>query len=223
MRATFQIKNQAAFTAALKQRVATTSKSAEEVVNRAAYNVAWRAATLTPGKDPKAIERELEFEKPTRIKAVKGVSKARNVYSKPAALIYRIINAQRGRKERKGLFGRDMREAARKKLSARKKGVGFLKLGWVSVMRILQPHVGSFKRSIAGINTIDTSRGLGQATAAKNANRLVALITNQVRVRSKKGLDLIRLGAPALEQALRLETADMMRHLERKLRDSFRR
>lgn len=224
MNVTFQV-DDSGFGQALKSIMLSTSKTIPQVLNQRAYNVAFRANRLTPSASRGKVLAKLNSYDTGAVEIVakkKGGFKRGKKITNRAKFIYRLINRRRGRRGIPGLYGTNMEEAASRLMGMRMKGIGFIRLGWASAMRDLNPFV-SFRKSVAGTGKdsagLDRRKGgrLGYATPATVARPFVD-IANRVRIKSKTGLDLVKLGMPALRQAMRDEAKEMERHLASNVR-----
>jgi hypothetical protein len=133
------------FDAAMKKYMEFTKKSIPEIVNTKALYVARAAVSLTATVDKTKIEAELKAQ-------------ARNGKGPLAAI---VVNAQRGRKGEKGLFGAKMAAAVNKLIRIRKRGANFLRAGWIPAIKALSPFVKQKggAASIKGVKAFGAPKG----------------------------------------------------------------
>jgi len=219
--------NQRKFDAALLECVRASSRTAAAVINGHALRIAFGAQKFTPKADAGKIGLELSemteyFERQKSGRTVKRKIMAINAPGAP--LVALLVNKQRGRQRKKGLYGPEMAEAVRKFISGRKRTVAFLKSGWLPAIKLLAQIVPSRYRG-GGIS-VDYSvkqygAAKGRVTPAVESDSPTAIIENLVGVSGSQSehhnAALMKYGRPALEAAFRLETVSMMDHLKTKL------
>jgi len=188
--------NSREFDSALRQYVMVSRRTIPEIVNNKAFFIARRAVVKTPKADLAAIN------------ALKG-----------SAFIGKIINAQRGRRGEKGLYGKEMSKAVGMVLAARRRSIAFLKSGWLPAIRILAGVVKQ-KRGVARADRSPKIYGVPKGTAipAVNGFRVRAVIENAANTTRDHKDALIKYGEPALQKAFEFETQSMLDYMERKLK-----
>lgn len=213
------------FNRALAEKMKSAKRGAVAELNQQCYLVAHKAALYTPSTSRFEIERYFEIEGYKLRRDKTGAFKRKKTSaampsSRGLRVAFAVLNWRRkkygGQPYERGKNGQEgpIVKAARRLIGARLKSVGFLRLGWVSAMRDLQGSV-SFRKSIAGINTVDSGR-LGHAIPATEA-RPVAFAANTVHIKRAPNLDLKTKGLPALHRALIEQAKEMMEHLRKKI------
>lgn len=192
------------FAAALKNVQMATRKTEVQIVNRAARNIAFRAASFTPKAEASAINRELSSSDLLRKLA--------------------IISLRKKLGTGKGAWG--SRAEARKKLSdemkrikaRRKAGAGALRAGWIPAIQRLGGTYRGAKLKSGG------SAAAGTAIPA-TAQDLIATIINEVSVKNHAGrvftADQIPLAVRALERAVAFVTEDMEGYAIQKINETL--
>lgn len=235
--------DQSQFDAALKRLGATLSKEKlPRAVTKKAFFVALRAIPATPKKDPSAILRELE--KPVTLTAyhsaatenllaaTRGAGRTSVVpigWILAAKIVGKTWPEQRMRLGEKNKSGRGNEQRAylsaiaqkfKQIVARRKRGAGFLRVGWLSVVKLLGPFV----RSRNGAPRVDT-KGLqitgamkGAAQPAKPGWLPTCRIENRAQARSDRKGGLLRYGTPGLQKAFDEETADTVQFLDREIK-----
>lgn len=158
----------------LRKYLAVTQKTLPEALNQKMFFILRGASRLTPKTSREIIERELKVTGYAQKVYVRGKKKGQiNERGKlgrvqtSSPLIYKIINARRGRAGKPGLFGSEMRSAAAKLLAKRFRSVGTLKAGWLGAIRKLAPLVGDSSRDAeSGASSI--IKGRSKAIPAKS-------------------------------------------------------
>lgn len=187
------------FRAALRNVMTATKKTESEIVNRAARNIAFRAASFTP----KA--------------AADGISSG----LKTDGLLPRLASAACNKKFGLKKWGRKQhREMMKAILKRRRAGVGALRAGWIPAIQALG---GSYRGA-----KLDAGRSAASGYAFKaSANDLSALIVNNVTVVSARGkkfqADQIPLAVAALERAVNFVTEDIEGYAIKKMNETLER
>lgn len=181
---TMDVVNMPEFQAVLRPYMAHTERDLPEALNTKGYFIARGAARETPKGDRDKIESELgvvgysleytkrssplttDFIGPIRaqMKVISKKKRVANALIGGGAIIYRIINARRGRAKKKGLQGAEMRAAAEHLLRDRFRAVGTLRAGWWGAIRTLAGAIGATNYVEVGMNRV---KGPGTATPAK--------------------------------------------------------
>lgn len=179
-----------------------TRRDCRTIVNTKAFYIARRAVIETPKADSSKVR--AFFNRSTR------------------AIVGKIINARRGKRGAKGLYGDAMVEAQAMMKAARLRSVAFLKSGWIPAIKTLQP----LAEKIGSQSTPSTVKQVGQAkgtaTPAREGWKAISIIKNLADAKRDKKQSLHKFGGPALQRALDFETASMKSYIERKLKESAR-
>ena len=223
------------FQRTLRAYARQSRRDAADIVNRKALFVSLRAIKETPKADKLAIGKELsalifDFKQTAKgyIRKLKTATRfGRFGQTHEVPIVALLINAQRGRQGKKGLYGDAMKQAVQKFISARQRTVAFLRSGWLPAVKVLSPLV----RNKSGAPKVDSETmhrrpGAGGAIAASEGWRVKATIHNAIAAGGKdaqhhaQGVE--RYGVPALQRALKLEEQDMRQFMEDKARESAR-
>lgn len=205
------------FEAGIRRVLEITSRTAPVVVNQAALNVAGRALNNTPMTDKAGMVAQLGGQVATALRVIKSgkrkgqLGRGAKVYS-TATLAAILVNAKRGAKGEKGLFGPAMRKAADALIATRKRSVGFAKTGWIPAIRTLSavlPHPFIIAR-LQGISIIGQRKGVA-VPAPRNSMTPVATIENMVKIAPL-------VGTRALEDAMNQEGRAMQAHADEEFR-----
>lgn len=185
-------KSLANFQAALSLYAKATGKDAPEIVNRAAVNLAFRAAEFTPKADMSA-----------------AIGKIRNIY---AFTNFRYTQTRRKHPKRAKMDAAVLRTI--RQLNALS---GFIRRGWVAAGRKLKAQSGvtGTSRAPAGGGG---KKGKGTATMAREAVVSFAEIVNYST--SKSGSSpaaLEKYGGSGLSRAVSFVANDMRQYAEKKL------
>lgn len=196
-----------------------------KALNKKAFFVALRAFNATPKKEGPEIEAELA--KPvtaTRKDGSTGVVDilwalvAKRVGKRwPEQKMGLGIRNKTGRANIGRAYRSALRRAAKQTVGARKRAGGFIRIGWLSVIKKLGPLV----RARAGAPSADMNsvrlRGAlkGDAKPATPGIRPVCTIVNTAQARSEKRGGFFRIGSAALQRAFNEETADTNAYLEK--------
>lgn len=143
-----------------------------------------------------------------------------------APLLALIINARRGRKGEKGLFGPEMAREFKRVFAARARSIAYLKSGWITARNAFKQFAGGIGRGLPpaegesnrGPKQIGRSKGSAQP-AIDNVWRARAVFTNTAWTTHDHKDALLKYGTPALERAFAEETADTMQEVANRLRD----
>lgn len=196
------------FTKALMEYQEATKKDSAYILNRAARNVAFRAASNTPKADPSAIESELLKDK----LALKIVTKALR------AKIGTSYTTAKGKvRTVTGVSRRQIAIAAKRLIANRKKRRGFMRAGWF-------PAIKLFGGTIRGERPLSGSKAdLGGATLA-NPGRPIAKLYNAVygRMTGKAGGQSRARMEQALRQAMTFVANDMRQYAREKMINTAR-
>jgi hypothetical protein len=211
-------------------------------VTKKGFFIALRAMAATPKKEASGIQRELEtpvtltaYHSPIYgdlLAASSGQGRTAVVplgYMLAAKIVAKTWQHTRmslgeknksGRSNERRAYLAAIAKAYKKLLGTRKRGIGFLRIGWLSVVRLLGPYVGNR----AGAPRADTSglriRGQmkGEAKPAKPGWMPSCTINNKAQARSDRRYGLVRYGGPALQKAFNDETADLVSFLDKEIK-----
>ena len=174
-----------------------------EIVNTKAYFIARRAVVET-------------------MKADKGKIKA--FFSKETQrVVGMIINKRRGERGEKGLYGAEMAEAQAMMRARRLRAVGFIKSGWIWVIKNLDGYVKSKRGAARQDNSVKAvGKPKGKGTPARSAAFIVKAIIQNFATSAHTTTDdpLGKFGGPGLQKAVEFETLSMNKYIEDKLRKS---
>lgn len=179
-----------------------SKRDPDEIVNTKAYFIARRAVVETVKADSGKIK--AFFDGTTQ--RVLGM----------------IINARRGKRGQKGLYGDEMVEAQAAMRAQRLRAVGFIKSGWIWVIKELDSYVKS-KRGAARAEQVNTfGKPHGKATPSRSNSFIArAIIRNFAESKESTTPDpLGKFGMPGLQKAVNFETASMQKYVEEKLRQT---
>lgn len=178
-----------------------TKRTEPEIVNTKAYFIARRAIVET-------------------MKADKG--KIRSLFNKQTQeIVGKIINKRRGLRGEKGLYGEAMAEAQAMMKASRLRAVGFMKSGWLWVVKGLDSYVKS-KRGAARSDSSVKAFGApkGKAIPARPSSvKVFAVIRNFAQSKESTTKDPLGVyGMPGLKKAVDFETKSMLEYMEKKLK-----
>lgn len=226
--------DQSQFDAALKAHLANTSRTIERVINGRAYFVALAAIRLTVKVSAAKIEAELG-----RIVRVEKISKKGRKYNRKqlqltpgrdgrAPLAALIINKRLGRGETfhglsgRGAYGREMRDAIKYLIGVRKRSVAFIASGWIPALRILyRPREMSRGMIDPAVKQVGPTKKGHAIRAQAGGALIVATIINSAISLHETNNALGYWGARGLQLAFDHETAEIIRHLQNKLKPDF--
>jgi hypothetical protein len=199
------------FDAALKQCIATTSRTLAKAINDKAGGVAFRAYNATPKAERSRIAAEFNARydpvigkrgKPTKRKKLV-------VTNQPRARA--LLVAQLRRQGKLGSV-RNLGAMVNAFVSRRIASAGFLRSGWIPAIRALAK--GSVFEPKKG-------RPVGRALVAKDSLSPLAEIENNATPKEKsKSPSAERILTLALQKAFREETGDMQGYLARKAQEA---
>jgi hypothetical protein len=124
------------FQKAFREHSELTKRSLANNINTKLYFVARAAARNTPKVNRAELESDLgvvgyklQFKKNGQLRK-RQRAKIDHAITKPAALIYLLVQAARRKSGQKGLYGAAMRGAVNETLKRRIRGIGTLRKGW---------------------------------------------------------------------------------------------
>jgi hypothetical protein len=191
------------FNQTLKEYAKYSKRDAATICNTKAFFIARRAVIETP----KAKKSDIN----------KMISRRGSV------ILGKIINARRGAKGFKGLYGDTMRDAQLTVIAARRRSIAFLKSGWLPAVKILERLAekrGAPRRP--GSDIKEYGKKKGAAVTASSGKKVFAEIINAADAEHDKKQALITYGLPALQRAFSFETNSMREYVERKFKETAR-
>lgn len=213
-----KLKNFPEFQKLLRDHLAHTSRRLAVALNSRALNIVATASANTPRTERSQIEAELNVTGYAEKRYVKGPKAgqvnqrgktARAIISSP--IIFKIINARRGRAGEKGLYCSAMRQAVTHLLTKRFRGIGTLKAGWTGALRSLGRVLGlSFQNPDASSRV----KGKSVATPAQEGfspSVHIEYVTNSFDKDHRAYID-DRVQA-ALASGFEKETEELKKHL----------
>ena len=214
--------DQSKFDAALKEQLALLKgPKIPRALNKKGFFIALRASSETPKKEPFAISLAVsQVVTATRKDGTSG----------PVPLLFVLAAIRVGKKwaESKMVLGEKNRRrvnvqraylrALTKKadtiLGSRKRSAGFLRVGWLNVVKEMAKVVGYQRGNAPAADTAVKQVGAmkGEARPA-TPDRQICTITNHAQSAHDHRNGLMRYGSPALERAFAAETADINQFL----------
>ena len=203
----------------LAEYVKISKKDMVEVINRTARAIAFELLKLTKRTDKQSIISELGkiVTKPKTSKS--GKTRNTKHLETGTPLIYKIINARRGKQGKPGLTGAPMEKASLKLLGSRFRSITFGASGWVGDIKDLQPFVkGGGSISKTGVKQYGQQKG--HATPAREGgNTAFAIIQSDIVGRETQSAFATIINKP-VQQAINNVEADKMKYLERKQKEA---
>ncbi len=224
------------FNEGMKKAIETSSRSAVAVINSRAFFVCAKAIPATK----KASRQDIEYQLGkigTQFKVTKsgklsrtrtGAFKRGDALLREDSLAARIIQS---RIRKAGavdfmLHGEALIRAARKLISARVRSIGFIRSGFISAMQDFSRYAfGASRPSRDGVLVVGAKKGKG-TPAKKAAGMMKATIENSAllvggKFSSSEG-NPMPIAEQGLSMALNLERQEMAKHMEKKLKEEFR-
>lgn len=208
--------------AAIQQYAALSGKSVSDLINRKLGWVLRRALWAAHKTNYISLAAELgqKTRKYGRNPGGRFVEKrkrkkkwfASSTKFKEAPALAIIINARRGKKGAKGLYGKDMQAAFKKVWGARARSIGYLKSGFKAALDPFLPYCSGQSGPPVDNSgrVVGSKKGLGSLA---NANRLSGFGFIFAKTK-RKGSDMLeKFGKPALEKAWADEMRDFRNHL----------
>ncbi len=217
--------DQTTFNSVLDSYLAVTSRTLSSALNTKAYYIARGAARVTDKVAVATIEAQLG-----KIISVERISKKGTKYNRKslqltmgrdsrAPLAGLIINKRRGQAGEPGLQGRDMRDAIKRLLGARKKSVAFIASGWIPAIKTLARYaekVGGAPSDLETGKQFGAKKGM--ADPAKAGNKMIARIINSAMGKTANSRAAhAKHGSRGLQRAFDAETASMLQYLRDRL------
>lgn len=223
--------DQAPFNAAIARMQKTVKEEKfPAVLNKKGFFIALRAMALTPKKEGFAISKELaRIVTATRKDGTTGsvpigwVIAAKRLGKRwPELKMARGIKRKSGKEKAGRAYLAALEKTFDRMLGSRKRAAGFLRIGWLSVVKSLGPYL----KNRAGAPGVDTGGAKlmgamkGSATPARASWTPTCTIINSAQARSDGRNGLIRFGTPPFQKAFDLEAADTIRFLDQELKDA---
>ncbi len=208
--------NEREFTETLRKAAAATSRTLGSFMNSRAYYLGKRAMDHTPIASREKISADLGAELKSEKVDKKGKLRRRYSYS-PKPVVFGIINARRRKAGEAALTGQGMATAAKKLISGRLRAVGSLKSGFVRGLAKLAAaaHL-SFSKSGPNVKMV------GEASPAKEGFSPTASFTYRVTVGNGAGRHVDPRVESATQTAFAEDKAELIRHLESKMKDTLK-
>ncbi len=137
-------------------------------------------------------------------------------------LLGKMINKRRADHGQKGLYGDQMRIAARVIVSARSRSIAFIKSGWLPAIRKLEAFAERRGAPRQERGPRQYGREKGDGIPARAATFMRTTIINTASATRDHKEALVRYGLPALKKAFDFEIASMEAYIARKLMQSAR-
>ncbi len=195
------------------------------LLNKKAFFVALAAIPETPRKQALAIVLELanpvtatRRDGSTGRVALGYVIAARRASPKWGERQYRNRNQRRSSTNEARAWRTLVAEELEKILLRRFRAIGFLRAGWVYVLKELGQRIGgSFARgrSDPGTKLFGAAKGFSQPATE---NKLQVTITNTAHAQSEVRGGFLRIGQPALQRAFDKEAQSMEDHMRNELK-----
>jgi hypothetical protein len=183
------------FEKALREALLHTSRELPAVLNGHAIAVITKAAALTPKADKGSIPYKLYAD-------------VSNKRGRATPLIYMIINARARKAGQKALNNQAMSVASRKLIARKVAAIGFTAYaGWQNALVAMGGR---------GFGARGKQRGFDASSAAHGRGR-PATVASLIASFSNTAAWIEHTGVGPLQQALDLEEANMLRHMEEKL------
>jgi hypothetical protein len=187
-----------------------SKRSEPEIVNTKGFFIARRAVVETFKADKGSIRKAFD--------------------RKTAKIVGMLINARRGKRGEKGLYGDKMAEAVAMVKAARLRAISFVKSGWLPAIKTLGA-LTKYRRGVArneegsGIGRVkQIGKPKGSAKPAVISFGIVRVIITNMALRSRKtttnsGEEIATKG---LQRAIDYETNSMKSYIEMKMREDAR-
>lgn len=190
------------FNKVFKEYMTYSKRSFAEACNQHAYYIARNAVQVTKGADKEVIRAKLE-------------GPSARYPSAPLAAI--LVNVERAKKGKKGLYGQKMANAVEKLVRKYQSHINFVRSGWIPAIKRLAAIVPKKGGAHIPGGTDKAGRVFGGATAAVDSTfSPVAWIWNSVvggKNYSPKVHGIIEQGAI---KAVNMETESMRKYIIRK-------
>ena len=181
-------------------------KSFRNEINKRGFNICLKAIGKTPKVTAKKIESDM-----TRAAKVQPKSSRRGKRAPVAAI---LTNYHRGKKGKKGLWGKPMQTAVDRAIKHRQKGRGFMASGWLGAAA----DIGLYCRPPREVRSSSKKFQLGKAKGEGRPERRIGPL--RPTASGRHGSDVssnIKGARAALRYAVNAETRDMIQYIRRKM------
>lgn len=195
-----------------------SGRSFTNEVNKRTFNIALKSASKTPRVQKTEIRKELRAAADVQPVAPKTRRKAkagqRRKPRRKVPLMAILINYNRGKRGKGGLWGDVMRKQVNRHLQYRYKGMGFMAAAWLGIAHDVGNYVKP-RRTVRGRRTnttIGNFKGEG-----KPEKRIGALKPTARGYHGAKAGAQVSGVRRAMKLALNAESRDMLKYLRRKI------
>ncbi len=210
-----------AFKEMLERYVKVNKRTAGEIVNRKAYNVAKNAVRLTR----KANNEEIK----TFFKAPNGPTghyiledgtkvsrKRQHRWDRVRPVLHKAFKLKGKPKEHSN---ENMAKWAKILRSMRLKSIGYLRSGWIPAIEDFGETLRA-RKTIKGVKQHGRRKGIA-VVAKKKADKALAIIGNSTGRKTDQAKAAQKFGKPALARAIRAERRSSEKYIERKYKEAF--
>lgn len=196
------------FDKALTKAIATSSRSASEVINAACLDIIIRSAGAIKKADEGKIRKQLQ----DTVSVVSKKTGKETSRRHPSRLVYNIINARLAKKGSVGLSGQKMAAAAKKLISARVSSIGYIAYAGFQKANLAFGGRGFGRNQNKQLNEKSkAARGYGIAAEPR---ALYAQFVNAATA-------AFEVGGAAVQAIVDWKAQDIKRHLEEKFKKEF--
>jgi hypothetical protein len=201
------------FNETLARYLAVCPRTIEEILNKKLLFIAVAAYKLIPKADRSDIERNLDVigYEVRQSKKTGKMKKGRAIVGAP--ILYKIVNAMRGRKGEKGLYGAEMKKAAQKELSSRFRAIGSLRSGLVAPIKTLAAKAKEF----LNLEKLPSVKQRGQATPAQPGWNPEASFQYNLAINKGNGMTIDPRVESAVAQGFAQEAASMEEYIIKRM------
>lgn len=196
--------DQSRFDRALDSYVNATRKDMVTVLNSKGYFIARKALWFTDAADQKNVRQLKDLATTRRLREPKD----------KGLVVGAIVSRRYGKGE--GLYGSRMKAEVNTILAARVRSRSFLKSGWLTAIRGLDPKAedkGLAAPAVGGVKQIGQAKG---SYSAASEPQLLTTITNSAQSKRDREGALKKFGMPALMKAFDSEAASMEEYVIKK-------
>lgn len=212
------------FDRVLAEYVKVNRREYTVIVNTKLKAIAFNALNYTEKADPSKIEAKLgALQTASQIastKTGKRFKKARKVFGKARTFAEKIVLSKLGKGEK--LSESELKSRGKKLISARKRGVAFIKSGWLPAIGILSKLVrGGGKRRDRSAKVIGKPKGTAKPVKDGAFINTSGTITNTaILPKSKSSFRAgrpMRVAVVGLQKGFDEETRSMIEYMQKKL------
>lgn len=174
------------------------------VLNSKGYFIARKALWFTDAADQKNVRQLKDLATTRRLREPKD----------KGLVVGAIVSRRHGKGE--GLYGSRMKSEIRSIMAARIRSRSFLKSGWLTAIRGLDPKAedkGLAAPAVGGVKQIGQAKG---SYSAASEPQLLTTITNSAQSKRDREGALQKFGMPALMKAFDSEAASMEEYVIKK-------